>query len=62
MIEAIEYGLSNVKVASEFGCGHTQVGNIMLNKTAILEAYINATTDDTKYLQSRNCVYPQIDT
>ena len=58
VIKAVENCLSNVKVALKFGCGHTQVDNIMLNKTAILEAYTNG----TKYLLSRNCVYPQIDT
>ena len=63
VIETIEDGLSNVKVASKFRCGCTQVGNIMLNnETAILEAYTNGTKDVTKYLQSRNCMYPQIDT
>ena len=54
-------GLSNVKVALKFGCGHTQVGNILLNKTAILEAYTNGTKANTKYLQPRHCIYPQID-
>ena len=34
----------------------------MLNKTAILEAYTNGAKAETKYLQSRNCMYPQIDT
>ena len=62
MIEAVEQdGLSNVKVASKFGCGRTQVGNILFNKTVILEAYTNGAKANTKYLQPRHCVHPQID-
>ena len=55
-------GLSNIKIASQFGCGCTQVANILLNKTAILEAYTNGANAETKYLQPRNCMYPDIDT
>ena len=31
VIEAVNTGLSNVKVATKFGCGRTQVANILLN-------------------------------
>ena len=61
VIEAVDSGISNMKVALKFGCGHTLVGNIMLNKMAIFDAYTNGTKDNTKYLQPRHCVYPQID-
>ena len=61
VIEAVDNGLSNVKVASMFGSGHTQVGNIILNKSAILEECTNGTKTNTKYLQPHHCVYSQID-
>ena len=61
VIEAMNTGLINIKIASKFGCGHTQVANILLNKTAILEAYTNGANADTKYLQAQNCMYPDTD-
>ena len=45
----------------KFGCGHTQVANILLNKTVTLEAYTNGVKAETKYLQPHNCLYPEID-
>ena len=61
VIDAINSGLNNTKVASKFQCGWTQIANILLNKTAILEAYTNGTKYTTKYLQPRHCMYPEID-
>ena len=60
VIDAVNSGLSNVKVASKFQCGRTQIAYILLNKTAILEAYTNGTKSSTKYLQPCNCQYHEI--
>ena len=48
VIKAVNTGLSNVKIAAKFGCGHTQVANILLNKTTILEAYTNGAKAETQ--------------
>ena len=61
VIDAVNSGLSNVKVANKFRYGRSQVGNILMNKTAILEAYTSGTKADTKYLHPCHCMYPQID-
>ena len=47
VIEALNAGLSNVKVASNFNCGRTQMANIINNKDAIIEAYSNGCKSDS---------------
>ena len=60
VIEAVIAGLNFVQAATKFGCGRTQIANIMNNKKNILDAYTNGTKATTKYLQLHNCQYPQI--
>ena len=54
-------GLNNVKTALKFNCGPTQIANIYLNKTAIMEAYTNGRNSDSKYLEPKPAMYPEID-
>ena len=61
VIDSVNEGMKNSQVAAKFGCGRTQIANILLNKKAIVEAYTNGAKADTKYLQPRNCQYPTID-
>ena len=61
VIEYVDSGANNVKTAMKFGCGRTQIGNILLNRKAILETYGNGRNCESKYLQQRPQQYPGID-
>ena len=38
VIDVVNEGLNNSQVAAKFGCGRSQIANILLNKKAIIDA------------------------
>lgn len=61
VISDVEAGLSQRAVAVKYGCGRTQVHNILADKSNIQLRYREGTNAEVKYLVPRNLKYGELD-
>lgn len=61
VISDVEAGLSQRAVAVKYGCGRTQVHNILSDRTSIQTRYREGTNAEIKYLVPRNLKYGELD-
>lgn len=61
VIQDIDGGLSQRAAATKYGCGRTQIHNILAEKETIQSAFREGTNSKVKYLQPRNLKYGPLD-